>query len=148
MDKSRLLWLLIAADILLAFGSAGAEAFFGWTLPSALSDHRDSQGVGALRILLLGITTASAFTAWIGLACFWRMAREIYLFAAACGVALALFSGPQVSTSVAAAFTLLNGLASGAILGLVYFSDLARRFERNPGAQPAPAGVSLGAQRG
>ena len=35
MNKSRLLWILVAANVLFAFGSVGAEAFFGWTLPRA-----------------------------------------------------------------------------------------------------------------
>jgi len=130
MDKSRLLWILVAADVLLAFGSVGAEAFFGWTLPPALADHNRTTGTGAVQLLLLVLATIGAFVAWIGLVSFWRAARGLYLFALASGVVLTLASGPRVTTSVGEAFSALNMLISGAILGLVYFSDLSRRFER------------------
>jgi hypothetical protein len=138
MDKSRLLWILVAADVLLAFGSVGAQGFFSWTLPATLEEFNASNGTSPFQLVLLGITTVSAFAAWIGLVSFWRRARELYVVASACGIVLLLFSGPQVMPSVAAAFGALNGLASGAILGLVYFSDLARRFERRPVVQAVP----------
>ena len=138
MDKSRLLWILVAADVLLAFGSVGAEAFFGWTLPPALSEFKRAEGRGTVGLILLAITTVSAFAAWIGLASFWRSARGLYLFACACFLTELLFSGPRVMPSVAAVFSTLNGLISGAIIGLVYFSDLRRRFERAPVVHAVP----------
>ena len=39
MNKSRLLVVLVVANVLFAFASAGAEGFFGWTLPPALADY-------------------------------------------------------------------------------------------------------------
>ena len=39
MNKSHLLRMLVAADVLLAFASVGAEGFFGWTLPSPLAEY-------------------------------------------------------------------------------------------------------------
>ena len=144
MSKSRLLWILIAADVLLAFGTVGAEAFFGWTLPSELAEYRNSLETSAFRLFWLGFTTLSAFVAWAGLASFWRPARAIYLFAQATWIFFALISGPQVTTSVGVAFSLLNTLVSGAIIGLVYFSDLARRFERKSVDPSAAAGMSFG----
>lgn len=147
MDKTRLLWTLVAADVLLSLGSVGAEAFFGWTLPDVLADNRNPGSSGAFHWFLLGVTTLSAFASWVGLVTFWRPARRLYVFALACGVVLALFSGPQVSTSVGVAFSMLNMLVSGVILGLIYFSELARRFERNTVEHSAPAGVSFSTHR-
>ena len=148
MSKSRLLWILIAADVLLAFGTVGAEAFFTWTLPSELAEYRNSVDVSAFRLFWLGMTTLSAFVAWAGLASFWRPARGIYLFAQATWVLFALISGPQVTTSVGVAFSIVNTLVSGLIIGLVYFSDLARRFERTSLGRSEPVAVHFGARQG
>ena len=150
MNKSRLLWVLVALDVLLAFGSVGAQAFFGWTLPPVLQEfahERFARWPGAFRIALLGACVALAFTSWIGLASFWRHARRLYLASLAVYLLFVLISGPVVLASVSAMVRVVHGLVAGMILGLVYFSDLARRFEQPaiPGA--APAGVNLGAGR-
>ena len=39
MIKCRLLVLLVMVNVLFAFASVGAEAFFGWTLPPSLADY-------------------------------------------------------------------------------------------------------------
>ena len=139
MNKQRLLWTLIAADVLLAFASAGAEGFFGWTLPPELAAYRHTSeefpwaSVGGMsHFIVLAGTTLCAFAAWIALASSWRYARGLYLVSMGMSVFLVLISGPVVTTSIGAMFSTLNGVVSGAIIGLVYFSDLARRFERAP----------------
>ena len=151
MNKTRLLWILVAADVLLAFGSVGAEAFFGWTFPPSLAEYTRLRVSSlptprdVIPLALLAATVASAFVAWIGLVTFWRFARRLYLFSCATWLLHILVSGPRVTTSVGATFSMLNGLVGGVILGLVYFSDLARRFERAPVEKSAAAGMSLGA---
>ena len=150
MDKSRLLWTLVALDVLLAFGSVGAQAFFGWTLPPVLQEfahERFAQWPGAFRIALLGTCVALAFTSWIGLVSFWRHARQLYLASLAVYLLLVLISGPVLMTSVSAMIRGVHGLVAGTILGLVYFSDLARRFEQPAIQGAAPAGANLGARR-
>jgi hypothetical protein len=153
MNKTRLLWLLVAADVLLAFGSVGAQAMFGWTLPPALADSaRDrfsrSPGLGETFPLVLMVTaTLSAFVGWIGLATFWRPARGIYLFSCATWLLHVLVVGPSVKPSVAALFTDLNAIVGGMIIGLVYFTELARRFEKRVAEPAAPAGNDLGLGR-
>ena len=72
----------------------------------------------------------SAFAAWIGLVSYWWVARRLYLFSLATWMLLILLSGPSVMPSVAAVIAVMNALVGGIILGLVYFSDLAPRFER------------------
>ena len=154
MNTSRLLRILVAADVLLAFASVGAEAFFGWTLPPSLAEYtrlrvsRFPTGSDVIHLLLLATTVLCAFGGWIGLVCFWRFARRLYLVSCASSILLILLSGPSVTTSVGAAFQAMNGLVGGAIIGLVYFSDLARRFEPAPAQTAAPAEMSLGADRG
>ena len=140
MERQRLLWILVAVNILLAFGSAGAEGFFGWTLPPALAAYEHARFVQSpfanpgimLRLVVLAALTICGFASWIGLLFTWPFARRLYLVCMAMSVFLTLISGPMVATSIGAAFRMADGLVSGAVLGLVYFSDLARRFEGRP----------------
>ena len=153
MNKSRLLLMLVAIDVLLAFASVGAEMFFGWTLPpplAAYARHRVSRlpGAGdAFQLLLLGTCVLCAFGAWLGLVNYWRPARRLYLVSWGTWMLLVLLSGPSVKPSVAAMIGVMNALVGGVIIGLVYFSELAQRFERPSVERTAPAGVALGAER-
>jgi hypothetical protein len=148
MNKTRLLWILVAANVLLAFASVGAEGFLGWTLPSALANYQHNwfSGFGFSNLIhfaLLAMTTLCAFAAWIGLVSFWSFARKLYLVSIAFDILLTLYSGPSVQTSVGAMFQVMGGVVGGVILGLVYFSDLARRYERPPVETPAPTGMNV-----
>jgi hypothetical protein len=151
MNKSRLLWMLVAADVLLAFASVGAEMFFGWTLPPSLAEYtrlRVSRLPGhgdGIQLLLLFTCVICAFASWIGLVCYARFARRLYLVSLATWMLFILISGPSVTTSVEAMIRVMNALVGGTIIGLVYFSDLARRFERRSVERTAPAGMNLGA---
>jgi len=155
VNKRHLLWILVAVQVLLTFASVGAEGFFGWTLPPALAEYSHSRFVASpfsspgsvLQLLLLVTTSLAAFAAWIGLVCFWRGARRLYIVSWVLGTLLTVFSGASVDTSLGAAFRELSSLVGGVIFGLIYFSDLARRFERTPAAQAVPMGTSLGAHR-
>jgi hypothetical protein len=155
MNKANLLRTLVVANVLLAFAAVGSRTFFAWTLPAGLEPYMHtrwagftlSSGGGVIQLLLLAVTSLFAFAAWIGLLGFWRYARELYLIAWALELAHVLISGPRVDPAVSAVFRSLDGLSAGAILGLAYFSDLARRFERGTAEQPAPAHVGLGTHR-
>ena len=153
MNKSRLLWMLVAADVLLAFASVGAEMFFGWTLPPALAEYtrlrvsRLPSPGDVFQLVLLAVCVTSAFAAWIGLVSYWWVARRLYLFSLATWMLLILLSGPSVMPSVAAVIMVMNALVGGIILGLVYFSDLAPRFERGSVERAATAGINAGAHR-
>ena len=138
MNKSRLLVVLVVVNVLFAFASAGAEAFFGWTLPPALAEytrlrvsHLPSPGE-VIQLVLLVTTVCFAFVSWIGLVSYWRFARPLFLVSSAIWILHILVSGPSVRTSVGAMFSVMDAMVGGAIIGLVYFSDLARRFERAP----------------
>ena len=138
MNRSRLLVVLVAVNVLFAFASAGAEGFFGWTLPPALAEyarlrvsHLLSPGE-VVQLVLLATTVLFAFASWIGLVSYWRFARPLFLVSLVTWILHILISGPSVRTSVGAMFSVMDAMVGGAIIGLVYFSDLARRFERAP----------------
>ena len=154
MNKSRLLWILVAANVLLTFATVGAQGFFSWTLPPELAAYTHSRfdswhwNAGhTIRLMLLATCTLFAFASWTALASFWRGARGLYLFSWSLGLLLVLIEGPSVRTSLSAMFLEMNALAGGAILGLIYFSDLARRFERGPAERAVPTSVNIGAGR-
>jgi hypothetical protein len=140
MHKTRLLWILVGVQVLLTFASVGADAFFGWTFPSALREYSHARFAASpfaspgsvFRLFLLLTTSCVAFAAWIALVCFWRGARRLYVASYVLGMLLTLFSGARVDTSVGAMFGEMSAVVGGVIFGLIYFSDLARRFERAP----------------
>src|SRR5881397_1029231 len=84
MDRQWLLWILVAANILLAVASVGAEGFFGWTLPPALAAYDHARFVesplanpsATFHFVVLAALTLCAFAAWIGLLMSWRLAQE------------------------------------------------------------------------
>jgi hypothetical protein len=135
MSKERALVVLVAADAFLAFSVCGVEMFFRWTLPEPLRDFGSGPTLGQFGLLVLwGLTAACALTAWVGLLNYWSGARRLYITAMAATLFLRLISGPAVWTPFGAMLDTLDWLTGGAILGLVYFSDLSRRFERSPAA--------------
>ena len=135
MSRERALVLLVGADVFLAFTRMGVEAFFSWTLPGPLRDYVHwSGGVtfhGVGLLALWGLTATCAIAAWIGLLNYWWFARRLYVAALIATLTLMLCSGPAVDTPVGAMLDTVNSLIGGMILGLVYFSDLSRRFERS-----------------
>jgi len=154
MNKSHLLRILVVANVLLAFASVGAEAFFGWTLPPELAHYERtrhaidfSNPVYVFRCLMIALTSLLAFAAWIGLASFWRHARGLYLVSWATWILFVLCAGARVATSVGSVFSVLEALVAGVIVGLVYFSDLAGRFETAAAPEIARRVTSLSADR-
>src|SRR5437879_13764123 len=118
MDRQRLLWILVAANILLAFASVGAEGFFGWTLPPALAAYEHARFVesplanasATFHFVVLAALTLCAFAAWIGLLNSWRLARRLYLACMAMSLFLARLSGPCVGQLLGAACRVIGGL--------------------------------------
>ncbi len=155
MNKRHLLWILVALHVLLTFASVGSEGFFGWTLPPLLAEYSHarfatspfSSPTSVLRFLFLLTTSCVAFAAWIGLVTFWRGARRLYVVSCVLGALLILFSGARAETSVGAMFGEMSAIVGGVIIGLVYFSELARRFERVPADRAVPIGTALGSHR-
>lgn len=144
MNKDRVLLALVAADVLLCFGTIGAELMFHWTLPASLREYAWSPMLsfrGAWDAVLFGmwsLTIGATLVAWVGLLNYWSFARPLYLSAWVTWVLLLLLSGPSVMTSVGAMVTTMESVVGGTILGLVYFSELAPSYERRPVQVPSP----------
>ena len=140
MSRERALVVLVVADIFLSFATIGAEMFFQWTLPWSLRDYDHSRwsspfsAFGAFKYLLWAGTIAATLVAWVGLLNRWWFARRLYLAAWGTWTALILLSGPSVLNFLGATFDTLQAMVGGAILSLIYFSDLSRHFEKSPAA--------------
>src|SRR5262245_2631020 len=146
MNKTRLLYALVVANVFLTFITLSAQVLFGGTLPPGLAEYTRSRFSGSImdvghpsHLMLLATTALFAFASWIALSSFWRFARGLYVFSWVLGMLVILTAGPSVRTSVSAMFREMNALVAGAIFGLVYFSDLAQRFERGAAERAAPA---------
>jgi hypothetical protein len=155
MNRSRLLWMLVTANVFLTFATVGAQGMLAWTLPPELAEYTRSRFSGTwiwnvghmFHLMMLATTALFAFASWIALLSSWRLARGLYVFSWALGMLLVLSAGPSVRTSLSAMFQEMNGLVGGAIIGLVYFSGLAERFERGAVGQTAPATMDTGTSR-
>src|SRR4030095_5928051 len=84
-------------------------------------------GNSLLKVLWVNVVIATTFS-WIGLLNLVRGARVLYLVSWAGQLILTLLSGPVVSTSLAQAAQMLGALVGGAIIGLIYFTELRGRF--------------------
>jgi hypothetical protein len=150
MNKERVLLTLVLADVALALSVIVSEAAFQWTLPAALSGYSfgalsspwSLSSLGSLGNLLLwaawSMVVGCTVAAWIGLLNYWRFSRELYLMAWGFWLVLILLSGPSVMTPVGAMVNTLESVVGGAIMSLVYFSDLSRRFVRDSLPAPLP----------
>ena len=144
MNRVRTLYALIAADVFLAFATIGVESVFHKFLPPTLADHQMRSWLewrgGATAVFELAVWAASVaafLIAWIGLASFWPRAREIYLAAWSLTALSLALGGPSVLTSPGSVLDSVGTLVSGALIGLVWFSELAPRYA------PGRSGSSL-----
>jgi hypothetical protein len=130
MNLVKVLRFLILADAVLVVATIVSDlATRGMLSPELLGALTEAEealplvlGLGSLLVLVLLVV------AWIGLWIFWRPARTIYLAAWVLALLLTIFLGPYIETVITHAFESLNSGVGGAILALIYFSDVARRF--------------------
>lgn len=132
MNNERLLGILVLADVGLALAAIGAEAASTY-LPDPLGAHAmnpaiPQTGTGLALWLFWALAAATTIVAWIGLLYWWPVARPLYLAAWGLQIGRMLVSGPSVTTPLGGAFDTLDALVGGALIGLVYFSGLSRRF--------------------
>ena len=135
MRNDRALLILVIADFALVILTLVTEVAFNPSLPVPL---RDYGGLGArltigdiLRFPLWITIVMATLVSWIGLLNYWWPSRMIYTVAWIAWLALVALSGPSVMTAAGAAIETLEHLVGGAIIGLVYFSDLSKRFEED-----------------
>ena len=142
MPKERLLHILVLMDFLLGVASIAADSALQWSLPPLLREAMSVPGPHpGLATGLWFVSAATFVLAWIGLVSFWRWARGLYLVAWAMAIVVAVLDGPAVTTAAGAALDAVGTLVSGALIGLVYFSELARRYEA-PNGRPVVAAAN------
>ena len=139
MRNDRALLILVLADIVLVILTVVTEVALNSTLPAPL---RPYGGLGhptladLVRLPLWITIVVGTFVGWIGLLNYWWPSRGIYAGAWAAWLLLVAVSGPSVMTAAGAAVETLEHLVGGAIIALVYFSDLSKRFEEDDVTAP------------
>lgn len=141
MRNERVLLILVLADFALVIGTIAAEAALSFMLPAPLLEEVIRPNLADLVRLpwFIAIVLATVVS-WIGLLNYWVPARILYLGAWAAWLVLVATAGPSVMTGPGAAIETLEHLVGGAIIGVVYFSDLRRRFDDDSEPEPVSAG--------
>jgi hypothetical protein len=128
MRHERILLILILSElVLIALGGVVEFALepvaFGelhGAAPSRIS-------APFLTVLWAGVA-AGTVASWIGLLYLLREARGLYLGSWAAYVVLTFLRGPSLEAPSGAVIQMLTALVGGAILGLIYFSELRTKF--------------------
>jgi hypothetical protein len=108
---------------------------FQSSLPALLQQYLWLESQQALRVgdvilfAFLLVLLAAFVIAWVGLWMLMRWARVVYTAVVIFDIVAALFYGPVVSSALAEAFYGVATLASGIILGVIWFSELSPHFE-------------------
>jgi len=146
MKHERVLSILILSEFV--FGILATMSYFALKpfLPAPLRDYLATDGAAAFRLydtLLMALWIAvvvATILAWIGLLNLLRSARSLYLASWVGYFVLLLLRGPVVSTSVSFVIEMAMALVGGAILGMIYFSELGAKFR--------PLSEVFGAEKG
>jgi hypothetical protein len=136
MAPQKLLTPLVTLDFLLAVVTIATEAVLQKFLPAAVRDAAVRGWLAPSETIVPGVALAFAWAvsaglfvvAWIGLLSFWRRAREVYLLAWGLTLVVLGLSGPRILSPVGAVLDSFGTLVSGALIGLVWFSELAPRY--------------------
>jgi hypothetical protein len=141
MRNDRVLLILVVADFALVMFTLVAEFALSSTLPQPLRGYASLPEFTLADIALfpwwLAIVGAT-LVSWIGLLNYWWPSRILYVGAWLAWLVLVALSGPSVMTAAGAAIETLEHLVGGTIIGVVYFSDLSKRFEEGD-LETAPA---------
>ncbi len=143
MKHEKVLGILILSDFVLGVLSVVTAFALEPFLPSSLRAYLAAEGttaVGLSESLLTGLWVAvvgGTVLAWAGLLNLIRVARPLYLGSWVGYMVYLLLSGPVVSTAVGYVVQMLMTLVGGAIVGVVYFSELRTRFRRFRGLMGA-----------
>jgi len=142
MKTTTILRLLIAAEIVFGLLEVAADLTTVTFLPVEFQQYIENEvevdlsimgglGLGAAMLLLVGV-----FVSWIGLWRLWRPARTIYTVCWIASVPIYLILDPVAwNTPLGAMFSELSILAAGAIISLLYFSDVAEHFNKKKAEQ-------------
>ena len=131
MKLERALSILILGDVLLVVLSIVADRVLDTSLPEPLRAYITTEGIrfanSLLMVLWVSVVVGTTLS-WIGLLNLVRGARALYVSSWIAHLISTLLSGPVVSTSVTQVMQMLGALVGGAIVGLIYLSELRDRF--------------------
>ena len=134
MRHERILSTLILCELALGVTGLIIERAAEPAPGSSLRAHLAAAGLvaskerGAFAIVCWAAVVAATIVAWVGLVALVRGARPLYAAAWVAYLVLVLTDGPIVTSAAGRAVEMLTALAGGAILGLIYFSELRTRF--------------------
>jgi hypothetical protein len=103
------------------------------TFPEPLQEFlltREQGPIRAATLLVFGALFIALVVSWISLWLLKPWARMLYTAVVIIFLVFTLFLGPVVTSSLGEVLSTISTLASGLILGLVWFSELRSRFER------------------
>lgn len=136
MLTKRSLRILIIVDlVLIAVGVAVGIVSEAW-LPEPLRAFEQARAEADMMprewiLVGLGIPVIIAvLVASIGLMCFWRPARPLYLARIVVAAVLMPLSGPYITSGWAEAIESVSLTVSGVVLALIYFSPLRDLYAR------------------
>ena len=116
MRQDKILGVLILAEFILVI------------LGIACDPGAAARPSGTLLTALWVAVVVGTVLAWIGLLNLVRAARPLYVGSWAAYFVLILLSGPVESTAVGYVVQMLMALVGGAVIAMVYFSELRTRF--------------------
>ena len=121
---------LILCDLVLGIATLVTERVSAPFLPEPLRDYVAAPGSGGRALFALWVAiVVSTVLAWIGLLNLLRPARAVYLGSWCAYLLYVVLTGPTVMSPLGSVFDTAMTLVGGAILGLVYFSELRLRFK-------------------
>ena len=132
MRLETILRILIVAAIVLPIAGAVFDTVVPGLMPPELVAYSESkleEPLGVVGIVMAALVAPILISA-IGLWLFKPWARWLYTAVTAAAYLLAVFDSPWVGSSMASLLADLANLCDGAILALIWFSDLRGRFER------------------
>jgi hypothetical protein len=136
MRLETILRILIAAVIVLSLLGAMVDTFAPGLLPPELAAYAESQLDSPMRAIEWVYLSLAVpfFVSAVGLWLFKPWARWLYTAVTVGAFLLAPFDPPWVGSSVSAMLSDLGTTCDGAVLALIWFSDLRERFEGLPPA--------------
>jgi len=136
MKHERALGILILSDFILTILGIVSEFTMGLFLPASLLTYLAAHDATAFRLsdafltALWIVVAVATVLGWIGMLNLVRGARSLYLGSWVGNFVLILLKGPVVSASVSIVIMTISALVGGAILWIVYFSELRTEFRR------------------
>jgi len=136
MKHERALRALILSDFVLTILGIVSEFTMGLFLPASLRAYLAADDAAASRLsdtlltALWIVVAVATVLGWIGMLYLARAGRSLYLGSWVGNFVLILLKGPVVSASAPIVIMIISALVGGAILWIVYFSELRTEFRR------------------